>query len=469
MVRPRGGSVDRDDFRQFAEGFYPVAGRREVMCFGELVVHDCTVDPGRHGRLQSAGGILHHQRLLRGVAEAMQGGQTWFRVRLGEPIVLTHQHEIHELPDLALFVDELEIRAFGRRHDRYADMLRQLGKSLDDAFDLEGFGLQVFLIISVTNRALAGRQWGARCRTLKDPSHGRWYYWVKVTDAQGLRRRVRRGSFESEQAAIAARDAAVTEPSPRVLAQAWTVQKWLLDWLEQVQVRPSTLRGYMTIVHCHLIPALGSTRLSELGTAQVQQAMDAIARKPARRGGTLIPSTVAGVLAVLRSALGLARARGYVRFNAAVGVLKPRCTRVTGVVWTPERIAVWRQTGQRPSVAVWNPDGAAIFLDAVADDPLLPLWQLATLCGLRRGEIAGLRGDDFDFVNGQVQVTKQLHVNGSRRWIGPPKSAAGTRVVPLDDVTNDFAEGTGSRRLPIGAGRRRTRTGRCSSSRTAVR
>lgn len=223
-----------------------------------------------------------------------------------------------------------------------------------------------------------------------------------------------------------------------MLAQAWTVRKWLVDWLEQVDVRPSTLRGYATIVHCHLVPALGSWRLSELGTAQVQRAMDAIARKPVQRGGVLAASTVTGVLAVLRSALGLARARGYVRFNAAVGVRKVRRTRVTGVVWTPERIALWRATGRRPPVAVWDPDGVVSFLDAVADDPLLPLWQLATLCGLRRGEIAGLRGDDFDFVNGYVRVTKQLHVNGSRRWIGPPKSAAGLRVVPLDAVTNDL-------------------------------
>ncbi len=178
--------------------------------------------------------------------------------------------------------------------------------------------------------------------------------------------------------------------------------------------------------------------MSELKTAQVQQAMNAIARKPAQRGGVLAASTVAGVLAVLRSALGLAHARGYVRFNAAVGVLKPRGTRVTGVVWTPERIAVWRQSGQRPPVAVWDPDGAARFLDVVAGDPLLPLWQLAMLCGLRRGEIAGLCGDDFDFDNGYVWVTKQLHVNGSQRWLGPPKSAAGTRVVPLDEVTKDL-------------------------------
>lgn len=182
-----------------------------------------------------------------------------------------------------------------------------------------------------------------------------------MADAEGFRRRLRQGSFASENAAVATRDVAVAEPSPRVLAQAWTVRKWLIDWLEQVDVRPSTPRGYTAIVHCHLIPALGYRRLSELETAQVQQAMDAIARKPAKRGGVLAPSTVAGVLAVLRSALGLARARGYVRFNAAVGVRKVRRTRVTGVVWTPERIALWRATGRRPQVAVRDPDGAARF------------------------------------------------------------------------------------------------------------
>jgi hypothetical protein len=152
---------------------------------------------------------------------------------------------------------------------------------------------------------------------LDDPSHGRWYYWIKVTGADGLRRRVRRGGFASESAAIAARDAAITEPSPRVFAQAWTVEKWLTDWLDQLDLRPATLRGYATIVRCHLIPALGALRLSELETRDVQRAMDTIARKFTRRG-VLATSTVTGVLAVLRSALGAARARPREEHRSAV-------------------------------------------------------------------------------------------------------------------------------------------------------
>lgn len=154
-----------------------------------------------------------------------------------------------------------------------------------------------------------GRQWGARCHMLEEPSHGSWYYWIKVTDADGLRKRVRQGGFASERAPIAARDAAITEPSPRVLAQAWTMEKWLTDWLERLDLRPSTVRGYASTVRCHLIPAVGSRRLSELEPRDVHTAMDLIARKPTRRG-VLAASTVTGVLSVLRSALGVARARG---------------------------------------------------------------------------------------------------------------------------------------------------------------
>jgi len=40
--------------------------------------------------------------------------------------------------------------------------------------------------------------------------------------------------------------------------------------------------------------------------------------------GMLATSTVTGILAVLRSALGTARARGYLRFNPAYGVLRIR-------------------------------------------------------------------------------------------------------------------------------------------------
>jgi hypothetical protein len=175
------------------------------------------------------------------------------------------------------------------------------------------------------------------------PSHGTWYYWIKVTDADGLRKRVRRGGFATEEAAIAARDAAVAAPSPRVLAQAWTVERWLLDWHAGLELRPSTVESYGSVVRCHLIPVLGSRRLSELEVRDVQRAMDTIAHRRTPRG-LMAASTLTGTLAVLRSALGAARRAGYIGFNPAFGVRKVNPARPTAVVWTPERIALWRAT-----------------------------------------------------------------------------------------------------------------------------
>jgi integrase len=273
---------------------------------------------------------------------------------------------------------------------------------------------------------------------LEDPSHGSWYYWIKVTAEDGARVRVRRGGFEDESAAVAARDAAIAEPSPWVLALAWTVEKWLTMWLAGVELRPATVEGYESVVRHHLIPVLGSRRVSELEVRDVRQAMDAIARRPKRDGTLLANSTQAGILAVLRSAFGAARRHGYIRFNPAFGVRKPRPTRPYAVVWTPERIAMWRETGWRPKVAVWDPDTLAGFFAKIADEPLMPLYRLIATTGPRRGEASALQADDFDFVDRSVAVTKQMHVagRGKQPWLGPPKSAAGTRVSPLDEITN---------------------------------
>ena len=44
------------------------------------------------------------------------------------------------------------------------------------------------------------------------------------------------------------------------------------------------------------------------------------------------------------------------------------------VVWTEERVAAWRHTGKRPTVAVWTVEQFIRFLDGVEDDRLAGLW-----------------------------------------------------------------------------------------------
>lgn len=59
---------------------------------------------------------------------------------------------------------------------------------------------------------------------------------------------------------------------------------------------------------------------------------------------------------------------------------------------------------------MWAADQATAFLKAVRDDRLYAAWALAVVCGLRRGELAGLRWSDLDLDRGLLHVRWQRTV-----------------------------------------------------------
>ena len=52
-----------------------------------------------------------------------------------------------------------------------------------------------------------GRLLGAGCPGLRSPGHGSWYFSADLPSAAGERRRVRRGGFTTQAAAVAALEA----------------------------------------------------------------------------------------------------------------------------------------------------------------------------------------------------------------------------------------------------------------------
>jgi len=104
-------------------------------------------------------------------------------------------------------------------------------------------------------------------------------------------------------------------------------------------------------------------------------------------------------------------------------------------VWTNQQITAWREQGTRPIIAVWTAQQLAMFLAAVANDRLHPMWWLIALRGLRRGEAAGLRWCDVDLDAGTLTVAQQRIAYGRTVHVGPPKTAASRRTVALDHAT----------------------------------
>jgi integrase len=274
--------------------------------------------------------------------------------------------------------------------------------------------------------------------------HGRWYIDAHVPGPDGRQKRLRLGGFLSLADAEQGLAEVLEEPGPAAMAETWTVKRWLEYWLSQLEarLRPSTMRAYRSVTRAHLIPWLGRFRLADLdgrrGAKTVQRAVDAISRTEVTAGELIAPGTVHRIVAVLRSALSEARRQGLVSTNAAWRLRLPRGGRPHAVAWTREREALWRATGARPAVAVWEVEHVAAFLDAVREDPLFPLWWLIALRGLRRGEAVALRGTDLDTQFRELSVKRQLLVIDGKVHLGPPKSAAGVRTLALDEFTNQL-------------------------------
>lgn len=228
-----------------------------------------------------------------------------------------------------------------------------------------------------------------------------------------------------------------------------TVGQWLDVWLAtRMALRPSTRRLYRQLIRDYLQPRVGGLALSELRVGKVQAAFTALVRASATRSRPLSATTLQRIREVLRAALNGAIRRGLITHNPARWVELPPARRPRAVVWTQARVELWRRTGERPPVAVWTAEQAAVFLEHVRDHRLYALFHVAALLGLRRGEAVGLRWCDVDVGTRTLSVVRQL-VERDGRGVCLPKTDASCRMVALDRGTTALLRGL-ARRDPAG-------------------
>jgi integrase len=80
---------------------------------------------------------------------------------------------------------------------------------------------------------------------------------------------------------------------------------------------------------------------------------------------------------------------------------------------------------------------ARTFLAAIRGDRLEALYLVALGCGLRQGEILGLRWSDVDLDAGTLTVRQALARIEGQLVLVEPKSATSRRVVPLPALVRD--------------------------------
>ncbi|WP_224392569.1 tyrosine recombinase XerC [Pseudonocardia sp. ICBG1293] len=218
--------------------------------------------------------------------------------------------------------------------------------------------------------------------------------------------------------------------------RSWKVGEYLAYWLEHVvrpNSKPKTHQGYEVVVRVHIVPVLGTRRLTALQAADVRRLLAHVqnrcrccaeeidARRPEKRRRCCavgrccesFPSTrtLQQVHAVLRNALQNAVREELIMRNVAqlVRVPSPKYRVNRGI----------------------SADQAHELIEASQDDRLHALYVLTLYLGMRRAELLGLRWSAVDLDTGHLEIVQTLQrVDGELRFV-PAKTDASERTLPL--------------------------------------
>ena len=187
-----------------------------------------------------------------------------------------------------------------------------------------------------------------------------------------------------------------------------TLSEWLDQWLvsKEGMVRPGTLNGYRGYIENHIRPRLGEKRIGQLKAADIQRFYDMLSRKLASGTVRRIHTTLHGILKAAAQARLIPR-------NPVEEVTPPKFSYQEKNVLTEEQIDRFMEVIQED--ALWH-----------------DLFYTELTTGLRRGELCGLRWEDFDAASGSLKVCRTVRrEKGKGLTTGDTKTYAGTRTITL--------------------------------------
>jgi len=255
-------------------------------------------------------------------------------------------------------------------------------------------------------------------RKVKIKTGQRWEAVVDVPSTDGRRQQRRRFRTKTEADPWLAEVNHSINTGAYIEPAAQSLGAYLTQWLQgygEANLRQSTLEGYTGLITNHVIPILGNIPLGSLTPMHLQQLYEAKLRtgRLGSDNGGLAPSTVRQIHAILHRALKLAMNLQLIRQNPADAVIPPK--------------------PQKPDMRYLSPDEARALLTAADDDrTYYPLYHMAILTGLRRGELLALRWSDIDLERRSLTVTRAIAQTYSGELVSqPPKTAKGKRTIAL--------------------------------------
>lgn len=188
-----------------------------------------------------------------------------------------------------------------------------------------------------------------------------------------------------------------------------TVRQWSEKWLELYKADKAynTFMMYKRTVDNHIIPSLGSIRLSALKKHQIQELLNNIIQSGHQRTAELVKLT-------LHQIIQQAIIEEYIYKDVTVGLSLPKKEKPKKRALTDAEKALIQKADLSPKERA--------FID------------LLYYTGVRRGEALALMVSDIDFVNKKVKINKNLVMKDKISEVKQsPKTEAGNREIPIPD------------------------------------
>jgi integrase len=209
-----------------------------------------------------------------------------------------------------------------------------------------------------------------------------------------------------------------------------TFESFARDWLanvhDQRDHRRNTRIAYAGVFENHLIPHLGSMRLSDVKTRDV----DAYVASKRRGKEPLAASTLNLHVTRLNSLFDAARRQGLIQKNPVSDAERPSVSKTRWAVLMPHEVtAVLRALDEHVSEATDDTERRWCELARVVTLTMLYAW-------LRRGEVFGLRWRDVELGHPERPRlhVRQAIVNGH---VGKPKTDESERTIALAEPLAD--------------------------------
>lgn len=186
-----------------------------------------------------------------------------------------------------------------------------------------------------------------------------------------------------------------------------TVAAYAAQWLQVQPIRATSRRSWTSYLTHHVLPALGDRPMSSVTRSQVL----AVRRDAEQK---LSPNTVRGIMALTASVFAAAVEDGLIAKSPCRGTVPVR--------------------PRRPKVEPLTVDQVNALVDA-APERYRAMVVLGAGCGLRVGEVLGLKAGRVRFLARELDVHEQLVLlPGRPPYLGPPKTRGSYRTVPLPEV-----------------------------------